>query len=232
MFVETVGWITFSIVFIIIIFTFSLTMLGLRANQVDWGSSLSNIIDGLLRLFCHRYHRLHHEPIPLPEKGGAIIACNHISGLDPLLIVAACRRPVHFMIAEDQYVRFGVNWLFRLAGCIPVDRNARRNDSAFRAALRALEEGKVIALFPQGGIHHGKEPPPRLKRGVHRLAQLSGVPIYPLHVSGVKGIGHIIRGVFLRGHARIESFDPVHCAEMSAQECLAILAERMKVTHH
>lgn len=209
-----------------------LIMLGLWANRADWGGFIPNVIDGLLRLFCKYYHRLHYEQVKLPEHGGAIIACNHISGLDPVLLVAACRRPIHFIIASDEYHRYGLNWLFRLGGCIPIDRQGGRIDGAFRSALRALEEGKVIALFPQGRIHAGKEPPPRLKRGVQRLAQLSGLPVYPFHVSGVKGKGYVIRSVVFPGKPRIESFDPVDCATMTDQDCLHTLAERMKVTHH
>jgi len=220
---------------LIITFIFVLVLLvgfmGRHANEVDWGSGLSNVIDGLVRLLCRRYHRFQYQTIPLPESGGAIVAANHISGLDPLLIITACKRPVHFMIASEQYHRLGLTWLFRLAGCIPVERQGR-SDRAFRAALKALDEGKVVALFPQGAIHHGHEPPSRLKRGVHKLAELSGAPVYPVHVSGVKGVGHVVRGVVLRGHARLESSDPINCGSMEHGDCLAQLAQGMKVHHH
>jgi len=226
---ETATWLSTIIIIAVLIGVISI---GQRANRADWGGFFSNTIDGWVRLFCRYYHRFEYEPIPLPEQGGAIIVSNHISGLDPMLIIAACNRPVHFMIAREQYLRFGLNWLFRLAGCIPVDRSSRRNDVAFRSALRALSEGKVVALFPQGQIHHGKEPPPRLKRGVYRLSQLSGAQVYPLHVSGVKGIGYVMRGVILRAHARLESCPPVNCAVMTDQECLAVLAKGIRATHH
>lgn len=215
----------------LVVFISSVFYMGLRANEADWGAPFSNAIDGLMRLFCRRYHRLQSQPIPLPEQGAAIIASNHVSGLDPLLIFTACRRPVHFMIAAEQYYRFGLTWLFKLAGCIPVDRG-RRNDGALRAALKALEEGKVVALFPQGGIHHGHLPPPRLKRGVHKLAQLSGAPVFPVHVSGIRGEGYVVKGVIQRSHARLESFAPIQCAEMDAHRCLHTLARYMKVHHH
>lgn len=228
---ETLGtgwWVAIGV----LLLTLLLAIIGQMANRADWGHFIPNTIDGLARLFCRYYHRYRYEPVPLPEKGGAIIVCNHISGLDPVLIVAACDRPVHFIIAADEFHRYGLTWLFRLAGCIPVDRTGARIDKAFRSALRALEEGKVIALFPQGRIHHGKQPPPRLKRGVHKLAQLSGKPVYPLHLSGVRGAGYVIRSVILPGKARLESLDPVDCADMDVHTCLHSLAEKMKVSHH
>lgn len=207
-----------------------LVVMGLRANQADWGSLHANTLDGLLRMFCFRYHRLITDEIPLPDRGPAIVACNHISGLDPLLVFAACKRPIHFLIAENQYHRFGVTWLFKLAGCIPVD-TAGRGDGAIRLAARALEEGKVIALFPQGGIHRPHKPRNKLKRGVYKLAEMSGAPVYPLHISNVKGAGHVVGSVIQRGRPVLQSFPPIDCAGMDHHTCLKTLARHLKVAH-
>lgn len=215
--------------FITAVFIF-LTVMGLKANQADWGSLHANILDGLLRLFCFRYHRLKADEINLPDEGPAIVACNHISGLDPLLVFAACKRPVHFLIAENQYRRFGVTWLFKLAGCIPVDTNGR-GDGAIRAAAKALEDGFVIALFPQGGIHRESKPRNTLKRGVYKLAEMSGAPVFPLHVSEVKGAGHVVGSVVLRGNPVLQSFPPIDCAGMDHHTCLKVLARHLKVAH-
>lgn len=208
----------------------SVVFAGIRANEADWGSTHANILDGLLRLFCRRYHRLWSEMIPLPDKGPAIIAANHISGLDPFLIFASCNRPVHFMIAANQYHRFGMTWLFKLGGCIPVEMDGR-SDAAIRAALAALGEGKVVALFPQGGIHRRHQPRNRLKRGVHKLAEMSGAPVFPVHISNVRGAGFVARSVILRGEARLQSFPPVECAAMDHQACLVELAKYLKIDH-
>jgi 1-acyl-sn-glycerol-3-phosphate acyltransferase len=217
-----------------LLFLFSLlsilVMIGLRANQADWGSLHANVLDGLLRLFCFRYHRLNTDEINLPEAGPAIVACNHISGLDPFLVFAACKRPVHFLIAEDQYRRFGATWLFKLAGCIPVDTKGR-GDGALRAAAKALADGSVIALFPQGGIHREHKPRNRLKRGVYKLAEMSGAPVYPLHIRDVKGAGHVLGSILQRGHPVLQSFPPIDCTDMDHKTCLKTLAHQLKVAH-
>ena len=114
-----------SFLLISVVLLSSLAIMGLKANGADWGSTHANILDGLLRLFCLRYHRLKADTIALPDEGPAILASNHISGLDPLLIFAACRRPIHFLIADNQYKRFGVTWLFKLAGCFSFWRASR-----------------------------------------------------------------------------------------------------------
>lgn len=200
-----------------------------HANEVDWGAGWKNLIDGLVRLLCRRYHRLDAGHIALPENGPAILVSNHVSGLDPLLMIAASRRPLRFMIAEEEYRRFGLTWLFRAAGCIPVDRD-RRPQRAYRAALRALAAGEVVALFPHGKIHLDDAPPRPLKSGVYFLSVRSGAPIYPLRVEGIAGQGHTVAAVWMRSHARIHSLPPLWCqGELAGRHaCLEALARRLE----
>jgi 1-acyl-sn-glycerol-3-phosphate acyltransferase len=190
-----------------------------RARRlVDWGARWLNVLDGIVRDFCHRYHRMNGAMLRLPERGGAIVVSNHVSGLDPLLLIACSPRPLRFLIAREQYERFGLNWLFRAVGCIPVDRDSRP-DRALRAALRALADGEVVALFPQGGIHTG-EAPALLKGGVARLAQRSGARIFPAHIDGVRGAGHTLPAVILRSRVHVRVFEPFVCDGDDTAQCL------------
>lgn len=178
------------------------------ANRADWGGKWLNRLDGLNRLFCRRYHRLRHGRVPLPARGPALVIANHVSGLDPLLMIASCRRPLRFIIAREQYERPWLKPLFRAIGCIPVERLANSRP-ALRAARKALEAGEVVALFPYGRIRLDHEPPARLKRGVLHLAEQTSAPIVPLRIDGVRGQGHTVVAVFLRSRARIQSHSPV-----------------------
>lgn len=196
------------------------------ANEADWGHAWMNRLDGLNRLLCWHYHRLQADSIELPEQGPAILVANHISGLDPLLLIAASPRPLRFIIAAEQYHRFGFTWLFHAVGCIPVDREGRP-ERAFRAALKALEEGEVVALFPHGTIHLDNEPPRRLKPGAVRLAQLARCPITPVRLEGVKAQGRIFLPVFLRARAKIENFPPLTCGEQTLSDCMHQLQQRL-----
>ncbi len=195
-----------------------LVMAGWRANGAHWDNWFLNLLDGWVRLLCRRYHRLRFDPIPLPTTGAAIVVSNHISGLDPFILVTASARPLHFMIAKEEYQRFGLNWLFRLGECIPVDRD-RNPKRAFLNALQALKEGRVVMVFPQGGIMHDK-PHRRLKRGVAKLAELSGAPIYPAHIEGVAGAGHVLSAIVVRSHARLQSFPPLQCHTLGEAACM------------
>ncbi len=197
-----------------------LVVAGLFANEADWGRGWRNVIDGLLRLFCRYFHRLQYEPIPLPERGPALVASNHVSGLDPLLLITASKRPLRFLIAEEEYHRLGLNWLFRAAGCIPVDRD-RRPEKALLQARQALEQGEVVALFPHGKIHLDSDPPRRLKGGVVRLASWVGCPIHPVRLEGIRGERLILKALVLRSEARLCSCPPLYCRDEQEQnECL------------
>ncbi len=196
----------------------------LRASEADWGRGWRNAVDGFVRLFCRWFHRLQYQPIPLPEEGPALVVSNHFSGLDPLLLVTASRRPLRFLIAEEEYRRFGLTWLFRAAGCIPVDRS-RRPDIALLQARRALERGEVIALFPHGKIHLDSDPPRKLKKGVVKLAQWHGCPIYPVRLDGIRGEGRTVSAVVMRSQARLRSFPPLDCANQSPEWCLERVRE-------
>ncbi len=195
-----------------------------RANRVDWGRGWMNLLDGLNRLFCYRYHRLNLLGLRLPQSGPVVLAANHISGLDPLLIIASARRPIRFLIAREEYERLGLNWLFRAVKCIPVDRE-RRPEQALRMALTALNEGHAVALFPHGGIHLDSDPPRRIKPGAVRLAQLTGAPILPLRISGIRGAGQVVSGVLLRSHARIEAYSELLPQQRDAKDLIQELQQ-------
>lgn len=180
-----------------------------RANRVDWEHGWVNLLDGLNRLFCYRYHRLNRIGLRLPKSGPAIVVANHVSGLDPLLLVASARRPLRFIIAREEYQRFGLTWLFRAIGCIPVDRE-KRPEQALREALRCLRNGEVVALFPHGRIHLDSDPPRRIKAGAIRLSQITGAPIYPHRITGIRGAGGVLGGVLLRSRARITAGSAIY----------------------
>ena len=196
---------------IIILFTF-IIYIGDRASVAVWAGRSINWIDGLVRLLCRLIHRLPETYIPLPETGGALVVANHVSGLDPLLLISASRRPLRFLIAKEEYERPILNWLFKKAGCIPVDRTGKP-ELALRQALRALQAGEVIAIFPHGRIHLDSDPPRKLKGGVARLAMWSGVPVFPVRIDGVTGEGKVVTAPFIPSHVQLTMAESFVCEQ-------------------
>lgn len=218
---------TLLVLFILLFFLIKKVLSVLeKASLVDWESVWLNRIDGLLRLFCHRFHRLPKKYIPLPESGAAIVAANHISGLDPLLLLAASKRPLRFLIAREEYERFGLQWLFRAGGCIPVDRTTNP-EKALRQAILAIDKGEVIAIFPQGGIQWpiDDKNPFRIKGGAVRLAQRKKTPLIPVVVDGVGLKGATMPAVIRRSRAELTFVDAIPCESLSYDESMELLAQ-------
>lgn len=113
----------------------------------------------------------------LPAEEGFLYAANHTSWWDPIVLQVTSPRPVNWLAKKEMMSsRFNKWFFFDKGGCIPVDRNGR-NPEAFAAAVRALHDGRVIGIFPEGTRHSGKLGPART--GVARLAMESGAPVVP-----------------------------------------------------
>jgi len=136
-------------------------------------------------LFSRIYHRVQVvSPQHLPRSGAGILVANHISGLDPLLIQSVCPRLIVWMMAREYYEISQLNGIFRAISAIPVDRSGR-DMAATRSALRALEKGRILGIFPEGKIEPTRELLP-FQTGVALMAARTGVPIYPAYVEGTQ----------------------------------------------
>lgn len=208
---------------------FALLLMGRSASGgsvpgADWGRPWLNALDRLNRRWCTLVHRLQVQGVELPPTGGALLVANHVSGLDPLLLLAATRRPLRFLIAQEEYERWWLRWLLRAMGCIPVE--AARPHRALSAAERVLAQGEVVALFPQGGIFP-PGPIAQLKRGVALLARRAQVPVVAVHIAGVRGAGLKVAAVFVPSPAtRLTGFPAMACGDDGA-DFLALLSDRL-----
>jgi 1-acyl-sn-glycerol-3-phosphate acyltransferase len=94
--------------------------------------------------------RVSGRPSPFP-KGPLVLAANHVSFLDPVLLALAVPRPVTYLVTSAIYDRPLYRpwmWIF---GCIPVDDDTV-NVGAMRRAIAKLRSGAVVGIFPEGGI--------------------------------------------------------------------------------
>jgi 1-acyl-sn-glycerol-3-phosphate acyltransferase len=145
----------------------------------------------LYRFYMRGYHAI--TPLTrctLPPAGPAILVSNHLSGLDPLILQFCCPRLIVWMMAREYYEVPTMRWFFRAVDAIPVDRGGR-DLSATRSAIRALEAGRILGIFPQGRIGEPGEDVP-FQTGVALVAIKTGVPVYPARIEGsVRGTGMV-----------------------------------------
>lgn len=118
----------------------------------------------------------------VPSSGGYILASNHLSMIDPLVVGAFVPRRVRFM-AKSELWRTPVlrSWL-DLVGAFPV-RRGESDMGAIKTAIRLLEAGEVVGIFPQG-TRRQQDAPIEPERGVALIAMRSGAPIVPAAIWG------------------------------------------------
>src|SRR2546430_8499342 len=120
------------------------------------------------------------------RTGGFLLAANHISHFDPFIISSVVRRKIDWM-AMAEFFRFTVvRFLLRAVDAFPADRD-RADRKTIRTAIERLKDGRVIGLFPEGGIRDGArsllEGAP-LRPGASTLAHIAGVPTLPCVILG------------------------------------------------
>ena len=120
------------------------------------------------------------------RAGGFLLAANHISHFDPFLISLAVRRKIDWMTMAEFFRARVLGFLLRAIDAFSAERD-RADLKTIRTAIERLKSGRVVGLFPEGGIRDGTrsllEGAP-LRPGASTLAQIAGVPVLPCVILG------------------------------------------------
>lgn len=118
----------------------------------------------------------------IPQQGPVIVASNHMSNWDPIMVGIALKRPVHFMAKVELFNNKILGKLLTAVHAFPVKRGAA-DRKAIRQALQVLEEGRVLGIFPEGA-RKKVLPDAQVHSGVALLALKSGAPVIPVACMG------------------------------------------------
>ena len=125
----------------------------------------------------------------IPERGGAVIVCNHISFIDAVIIAGYTRRPVRFVMDHHIFNSFLLGPIFRLAKAIPIapaKENLKVMNQAFDSIALALDKRELVCIFPEGKITSDGELSP-FKPGIEKIIERSPVPVIPMAIQGLWG---------------------------------------------
>jgi 1-acyl-sn-glycerol-3-phosphate acyltransferase len=153
----------------------------------------------------------------IPREGPVILAANHISNADPVIVGAwltpRIGRRIHWLGKREMFEWPAVGWIARNGGVVPVDRGSA-DVEAFRMATRVLEAGGVLMVFPEGTRSpNGELQAP--KDGLAMLALRTGATIVPIGVSNTDRVwpkGH--RLPHPGGHATMRVGEPFRLADV------------------
>jgi 1-acyl-sn-glycerol-3-phosphate acyltransferase len=127
------------------------------------------------------------DPPDWKKLGGAILAPNHVSFLDPIMLQAAIPKPVRFMMTEGIYRIPSIRWFFDLWDTIPVPDGEAVKVGAMKEALRVVRGGKLLVIFPEGGISRSGLLQPG-QPGVVALMMRARVPVIPVAIMGTHAL--------------------------------------------
>lgn len=120
------------------------------------------------------------ENLP-PNNQAFIMAANHLSMVDPVVLTFITEREIHFMAKVELFKTKLTKWFFESLNAISVDR--KNNDiTAIKKSLRVLKEGNILGIFPEGTRVKGKDDV-NAKRGVILLAHKAKVDIIPVFIN-------------------------------------------------
>ena len=164
----------------------------------------------LVWLLSHTLYRVRHQGLEyIPEQGPALIASNHVSFIDALLIAGAVRRPVRFIMYKPIFEIPVLNFIFRTGGAIPIC-SPKEDEAVYLAAMdtiaQGLEQGDLLCIFPEGKLSRDGEID-ELRPGILRMIERSPAPVVPMALRGLWGgfFSHSGSGPFKKPFRRIWS---------------------------
>ena len=141
-------------------------------------------------LLMHSIYRIgKHDLDNIPKEGAAILACNHVSFVDPVIIGAVSPRPMRFVMYHKIYHLPVINRFFKQAGAIPIapmKEDPALLERAYDSIASALENGELVVIFPEGGLTPDGQLQ-ELKPGITRILERTPAPVIPMAISGLWG---------------------------------------------
>jgi len=144
----------------------------------------------LVWMLVHSVYRMEKSGLErVPDEGAALIVANHVSFVDALVIAAAVRRPVRFVMDHRIFGIPVLNFVFRTGKAIPIasaKEDQAMMERAFAEVAQALREGDLVCIFPEGRITDTGELYP-FRPGVRRILEQTPVPVVPVALRGLWG---------------------------------------------
>jgi 1-acyl-sn-glycerol-3-phosphate acyltransferase len=167
----------------------------------------------------------------VPRTGPAVVAANHPSYLDPVLLSLQVARPIRFMAWDALFRVPLLGALIRSLGAFPVDIRRGKGREAYERARAIVEQGDVVGIFPEGKRSSTAWMEPSLREGAARLAWETGAPLVPATIAGAFRAWPHFRALPRPVRIRVrfhEPIDPAPYRSLPEEEALPRLLEELR----
>lgn len=167
----------------------------------------------------------------VPVIGPAVVAANHPTYLDPILLSLQVRRPIHFMAWDKLFKVPVLGALLRAFGAFPVDVRPGQGREAYARARAILEAGEVVGIFPEGRRSRTGWLEPRLREGAARLAWETGAPLVPATIAGAFRAWPHFQSLPRPARVRVryhEPIDPAPWRNLPEEEALPAILDELQ----
>lgn len=118
----------------------------------------------------------------LKKEGRVILACNHMTMLDPVLLIAHTKRKINFIGKKEIFKNKFARWFFRKMGAIEIDRE-NLDLATIKQIIKVLKDEKVLGIFPEGTRNKTDELLLPFKDGTTMFAERTDSPIIPIIIA-------------------------------------------------
>ena len=146
-----------------------------------------------------------HEHIPV--YGGFVLASNHVSNLDPVVLGISAKRRINFMAKIELFQKQPLGFFLRKLGSFPVKRG-EADFGALKEAVKRLRKGLPVLMFVEGARRIG-DVPSKAQPGVGFLAVKANVPVIPVYVDGTQHVMPPRSKFFIRHPVTVRFGPPV-----------------------
>jgi 1-acyl-sn-glycerol-3-phosphate acyltransferase len=155
--------------------------------------------------------------LPLTEGRGAVIVLNHRSSVDPFFVQTTTLRKIRWLVAREYCEHPAFAWFLRACEVIPVGRGGV-DTAATKAALRTVESGGLVGMFPEGRINMTGELMLPGRPGAALVALKARVPLLPVYISGSPYDRFAWSPFFMTGRVRVRFGSAIDLAEYYGRE--------------
>lgn len=203
-------------------------MTWLKTKSNSWLFKFVNVMWGSFFALFYR-HKVYGLENFIP--GGAIIAANHTSFLDPPLVSTSCPEEIHFLARKTLFRNPIFGYFIRKLNSHPVSGSGA-DAATFRTVLKLLQEGKKVLVFPEGQRTYGKIG--EIRGGLGLLSTKSQKPIIPVYIHGtskILGRGKYFPKLWGRTSVTFSTpIDPKDFSHLGKKEAIDAISKRFEQT--